>query len=143
MRACSSCGVVKEEDEFNWRWQDRGIRWGICRECQRKQKTNWYERHKDIYGPAKNARTRASRVAARQYVFDYLSTHPCVECGENDPMVLEFDHIGSKRKTIAELIRDGASIQSLQREIDQCQVMCANCHRRKTMKARGWFRSRQ
>ena len=143
MKRCSHCGEEKDDQEFNWRWQALGKRWGICRICQRKQKNAWYQRHKEEYGPAKNERTKALRLAARQYIFDYLSAHPCVECGEPDPVVLEFDHIGPKRKAIAELIRDGVSVDALQQEIAQCQVLCANCHRRKTMKEHGWFRSRQ
>jgi len=41
----------------------------------------------------------------RTYVTEYLRTHPCVDCGESDPMVLTFDHVrGKKTMDIAELI---------------------------------------
>jgi 5-methylcytosine-specific restriction endonuclease McrA len=64
-----------------------------------------------------------------------------VKCGESDPVVLEFDHIKGKEEEIARLIADGASIQRFEKEMSRCQVLCANCHRRKTSKDRGWFRS--
>jgi 5-methylcytosine-specific restriction endonuclease McrA len=141
MKQCTHYWEWKDESEFNWRIT--GVKlWGICRECQRKQKTDWYDQHKEEMREAKNQRTRDMRDAARQYVFDYLSTHPCVECGESDPMVLEFDHLGEKDSTIAKMVVSGTSIATIQREIDKCQVLCANCHRRKTTQERGWFRSK-
>lgn len=142
MKQCTHCWKWKEESEFNWRIAGAKL-WGICRECQRKQKVEWYHEHKEENREAKNQRTRDTRDAARQYVYDYLSTHPCVECGERDPRVLEFDHVGAKTKTISEMITDGTTVATIQREIDKCQVLCANCHRKKTSRDRGWFRSRR
>ncbi len=67
--------------------------------------------------------------------------HPCVQCGESDPMVLEFHHLGGKEKEISFMITGGYPIAKIQAERDKCQVLCANCHRRKTVKERGWFRN--
>jgi hypothetical protein len=30
------------------------------------------------------------------YLLDFFKTHPCVDCGEQDPIVLEFDHLSDK-----------------------------------------------
>ncbi len=141
MKQCTHCFSWKEESEFNWRIT--GVKlWGICRECQRKQKLDWYYEHKEEIHDAKLQFNRDRRDAARQYVFDYLSVHPCVDCGESDPRVLEFDHLGDKDTTIARLVAAGSSIATIQREIDKCEVRCANCHRKKTSDERGWFRSK-
>jgi hypothetical protein len=62
-----------------------------------------------------------------------LSTHPCVDCREDDIIVLEFDHVrGSKRKELSRLVNAGASVASLLAEVEKCEVRCANCHRRVT-----------
>lgn len=66
----------------------------------------------------------------RQYVWDYLKEHPCVKCGENDPVVLEFNHIDPSMKEglVSDFIYKSRT--KLINEIEKCEVMCANCHRR-------------
>jgi 5-methylcytosine-specific restriction endonuclease McrA len=113
-----------------------------CRDCQRVYRKNWYEKNKASHLEKVAVRQREVILRARQFVWDYLSMHPCVECGENDPVVLEFDHItGSKRKTVTELAGQGYSLETVKKEIAKCQVLCANCHRQKTSKELGWFRA--
>ncbi len=63
---------------------------------------------------------------------EYLACHPCVGCAESDPLVLEFDHLQNKRANVSQLTAAGWSIRRLQREIDLCEVVCVNCHRRRT-----------
>ena len=38
------------------------------------------------------------RNEAKTFVQEYLSTHPCVDCGETNPIVLEFEHVRGKKK---------------------------------------------
>jgi hypothetical protein len=78
----------------------------------------------------------------REYVYRYLLSNPCVDCGENDPVVLEFDHVGRKSYGINRLITNNCSLDRLVAEIAQCQMRCANCHRRKTIKQFGSYRLR-
>jgi 5-methylcytosine-specific restriction endonuclease McrA len=87
--------------------------------------------------------TVKNRQKLKDYVSDYLSNHPCVACGETDPVVLEFDHIKGKEAAIAELVYRNAPLSRLQEEIEKCQVLCCNCHKRKTAKERGWYRCRE
>jgi hypothetical protein len=83
------------------------------------------------------------REMAREYVYQYLLTHPCESCGEADPRVLEFHHTGDKEKAVSELVAGGYSIETIQAEIDKCSVLCSNCHRKLTMNDRGWFRGKK
>lgn len=89
----------------------------------------------------------ASRVKRRDkhrgLVVEYLLTHPCVDCGEPDPVVLEFDHIDPETKTeaVCQLVTN-RSWERIKEEIDKCEVRCANCHRRKTHIQFGWWGGR-
>ncbi len=137
---CVTCLKWKEPEEFNWRNQALGIRHPTCRECHKPFRKNWYEDNKETHLANVKERKHKNRDIAREYVWDYLSTHPCVDCGETDPIVLEFDHVNGKRADVSRLVADGASIARIQEEINFCLVPCSNCHRRKTSKDQGWFR---
>ena len=77
---------------------------------------------------------------ARVFVDDYLASHSCIKCGEPDVVVLEFDHRdpSSKIKDVSKMIQDGNSLIKIAAEIVKCDVLCANCHRRKTVAQFGW-----
>jgi hypothetical protein len=82
------------------------------------------------------------RQRAREYVYSYLATHFCVDCGENDPIVLEFDHVrGVKTCSVSDLLGKSAGLAKVQEEVGKCVVRCANCHRRKTARDGGWTRA--
>ncbi len=141
MKQCAACGEFKSEEEYSFRYKAQGKRWGTCKECQKKQKRKWYERNKETH--IKNAweNKKKAREKAREFIWDYLLTHPCIDCGESNPVVLEFDHVrGNKRMEVANMVRQGYAISTIQKEMDKCVVRCANCHRIKTHKKRGWWR---
>lgn len=77
------------------------------------------------------------RQRNRDWVREYLRTHPCVDCGEDDPVCLDFDHIGdNKVLDVALLVQRAYSLKRIQEEIAKCNVRCANCHRKITAKRR-------
>lgn len=63
----------------------------------------------------------------------------CLDCGELDFIVLEFDHRDPTTKSFS--ISDvGAtvSMKRLKEELQKCDVVCSNCHRRRTAKYYNW-----
>ena len=76
-------------------------------------------------------------------LYKYLSTHPCVNCGEDDPVVPEFHRLRDKVMDVAAMGGAGYSLETIQAEIDKCVVLCANCHRKLTTDERGWFRGKK
>jgi hypothetical protein len=79
-------------------------------------------------------------AAARRFITRFLAEHPCVDCGEADTGVLDFDHIGDKSSLVSALVAWGAPRAKIEAEVAQCQVRCANCHRRVTARRAGWSR---
>lgn len=78
-----------------------------------------------------------ARQKKRDWIAGYLANHPCVDCGEPDPIVLEFDHVrGEKRFNIADAVSKGVSLDTMIAEVAKCEVRCANCHRRVTYRRR-------
>jgi hypothetical protein len=55
----------------------------------------------------------------------------CVDCGVNNHIVLDFDHLHDKKYNISRMIHDGFSWAAIKKEIAKCEV-CANCHRIRT-----------
>jgi len=141
MKKCATCGELKPEEEYVFRNKLLGRRWGTCKSCQSVQRKRWYQKNKDSHKKTVRKNKKRMIAEAQAYIWDYLSTHPCVDCGESNPVVLEFDHVrGRKKKAVGDLARQGYSIEAIQKEISKCVVRCANCHRVKTHKERGWFR---
>lgn len=141
MKQCAVCGEFKPIEEYSYRNKLLGRRWGTCKSCQSVQQKEWYKNNKARHKETVKRNRQKTIAEAQQYIWDYLSTHPCVDCGESNPIVLEFDHIrGRKKKAVGDMARAGYSIGAVQKEIEKCEIRCANCHRIKTHQERGWFR---
>ena len=84
------------------------------------------------------------RIKIRRQLFEFLSKKKCVDCGEKDPIVLEFDHKRSKDKfkIVGKMLSGHYSWSSVLSEIGKCDIRCANCHRRKTYREqKSWGRT--
>jgi hypothetical protein len=84
----------------------------------------------------RNARFREHLKENREYILEYKCTHPCVDCGEPDPIVLNFHHLNRREKKapVARLLTGYWSMKVIVSEIEKCIVLCANCHRRRHYK---------
>ena len=70
------------------------------------------------------------------FLLEYFKQNPCIRCGEEFPLLLDFDHIvGNKFKSVSTLL-GSYSLDRAKQEIKKCQVLCGNCHRKKTKKER-------
>jgi hypothetical protein len=128
--------------EFSWTCEARGIRHVYCRDCMRSYMREHYLRNKETY--IRHAKMNSARYTEinRRRCWEYLSEHPCIDCGESDPMVLEFDHRERAHKRIAvSLLLRAGPWRNVLSEIRKCDVRCANCHRRRTAIQLSWSKT--
>jgi hypothetical protein len=130
---------TKDETDFAFRSKAHAVRRSVCLECQRSYWRAYYRRDRLGRGERRRRSNATYRERNRIRVLDYLKTHPCVDCGEKDAVVLEFDHVrGVKLGDVSVLTRSAISWRRISAEIEKCEVRCANCHRSKTAKHLAW-----
>jgi hypothetical protein len=133
VKRCGRCKKELPESSFN---RSGGARQHWCRECFRA-----YFRNRGAVHRAQVAVTReAKREPLRRRLLEHLAMHPCADCGERDLRVLEFDHVDAKQESIGGMLNRGVPLHVLEGELDRCDVVCANCHRRRTARRAQWSR---
>lgn len=137
-KRCSTCGEVKPLDDFHRNRSKPDGRQAACKPCNIERNKRWYREHPEARATRMDGYATARRVKAATWLYRYLLEHPCVDCGESDPVVLEFDHLRDKVRAISTML--GSSRQRIEAEIAKCEVVCANCHRRRSARRGGWFR---
>jgi hypothetical protein len=70
------------------------------------------------------------RVVAHDYIWQTKCRLCCKRCGETNPIVLVFHHRDPTAKELcpADMVRDKWGPTRIQKELDKCDVLCANCH---------------
>lgn len=138
MKTCGKCKVSKSFDEFSKNKSKADGLQGLCKICKGISQRKYYTENKTTYQQQSSIARAARKKLVRQFVIDYLVKNPCVDCGQTDVHVLEFDHVrGTKVSGIGRMISDGLSTVRVQKEIDKCEVRCCNCHRKATFSRAG------
>ena len=137
MKTCTACNIKKPLDDFQKRASAKDGHTNLCKPCKREYDKNYYKGNTHRKDYIKANREKSLRNA-ELYILEYLLKNPCIDCGEPDPIVLEFDHIDPSIKDGAISILKRSSLSRVKKEIKKCEVRCANCHRRKTAKQFGW-----
>jgi hypothetical protein len=134
-KVCRRCKEEKSIDEFNWKVTGKSKQ-TYCKICQSSYTKEHYHNNKQPY----KDRIKQRHVIFKDLIYNYLSIHPCVDCGETDPVVLDFDHRDSKKHLVT--LMDDFSVENVLAEISKCDIRCANCHRRKHSKESGSYKIR-
>jgi hypothetical protein len=140
LRKCSRCGELKTFEDFSGRRKKVGQRDSLCRPCRSANGREHYLANRPRYIEQARIQKQALQLERTTYLLTYFETHPCVDCGERDPVVLEFDHLRDKSFAIGPAL-SRRSWQAILDEMEKCEVVCANCHRRRTARRRGSLRA--
>ncbi len=111
--------MAQDASEFPIRDARTGRVHTICRACRRGYCRSYYWRNNTEVKARKRERLKALRARNRSFVEDHFLTHPCIDCGLLDPLVMEFDHVrGRKRTDVSTLVRDAAALAVIRAEIE-------------------------
>ena len=141
MKKCTTCKEEKELCFFNKNKTKSDGYNNICRECSNQRSKKYYNENKEHHKSIIYKRNIKIRNENRSKLYEFYLVHPCVDCGEKNPVVLEFDHKNSVEKiaNVSNLLDN--KWETIQKEIDKCDVRCANCHRIRTAKQFGWYKN--
>ena len=136
-KKCARCGVLKPLEDFNRLTKSPDGRQWNCRACN----AAWHADNKAHQNKLIQQRNRRVRRENQLRLLEYLQQHPCVDCGETDPLVLDFDHVRDKVAAVTRIAWT-STWTKVRAEIEKCEVRCANCHRRVTASRDRTFRWR-
>lgn len=96
----------------------------------------WYPLNKDKH----ISYVRRNKQRVTEFIDAYKRDRSCIDCGflgKEFPYVLDFDHLEggvTKKFNIGSWSRSVLSVEAIEREIAKCELVCANCHRKRTFK---------
>ncbi len=93
---------------------------------RREYRRKWYK--ENSLGQRNSVKRRKKKV--QEWFMKYKSNLSCSKCGENHPATIDFHHKGKKENQVAQMAHWGYAIENIKKEIDKCQILCANCHRK-------------
>lgn len=122
----------------------------ICKYCK-KDKNDFPKAH-EINGKIYYRKRCQQCYVASKYLrrkkikkqfIEYKKELKCNRCDNGDYRVLEFHHINDNKEfNISEMLR-GHSFENILKEIEKCEILCANCHRihhyDEKIKKPGWW----
>lgn len=129
MKLCTVCKQTKPLTDFNKKSTNKDGYQTLCRLCSNERSRNYYKNNHELHRQNVKRNTQAAAKVAREFLVQYFTEHPCVDCGFSDIRALEFDHVrGERRAGVAAMARSGYSMAAIQEEIAKCEVRCKNCH---------------
>jgi hypothetical protein len=118
---------------------DMSKRSGLCKEHRRQYSKDYYQKNKEVIKAKNLTHNRNSRERNRAWLIEFLRTKECIDCGNKDIEVLQFDHRDQATKTKMVYQYLGASLARMQEEIKKCDIRCANCHIKRSRRQLGWW----
>jgi hypothetical protein len=136
---CSPCNSDLDIDEFRIDNKKTGRRHSCCKECQKKYAKKYYKEYYSVHIDEYTKTRKHRRRTTQEKIFELLVDKHCVDCGESNPLTLDFDHVSGKKVfSISKSYHKRWEI--VEKELQKCIIRCANCHRIKTAKERNHAR---
>lgn len=108
----------------------RGCRCAACTTANADSKRAW-RRRSPVMAAKENARSFALKRLKSQWVWQYKAAQGCADCPERDPVCLELHHRDPSVKEGDVSAMYSHSWEAIRAEVAKCDVVCANCHRKR------------
>ncbi len=107
-------------------WRDKN------REKLNKCKREYYYRNLDKEKSRIRKTNAIRKLELKEWFDDYRSNLSCARCDENHIACLEFHHIDPSEKEVevGRAVTNGWNKERIIKEMEKCEVLCSNCHRK-------------
>jgi hypothetical protein len=140
LKKCSKCGENKQFSSFYFRKKGprKGQYYEKCKDCMKIRGREYYHKNHNRQLNLAINRTRKYLNAGLTFLAKEKNK-PCVDCGKYfPPWVMDFDHKDKKLKFAnVAWLRRFHDLAKVKKEIEKCEIVCANCHRNRTFKLSG------
>lgn len=130
MKKCPTCKETKPYSDFS---KNKGKKDGFschCRGCKKEYQARWYRKNSTRHKANTRRRTSMYENEIRTLFDSCKAKSGCADCGEKNPIVLDFDHVnGIKEFNLSWGLQKKFPMHRILAEIKKCEVRCANCHR--------------
>lgn len=136
-KKCVSCNENHELEMFSFKNQKENIRHNKCKNCQRLYCKKRYLLLKQTYKDKAKVNNEKYKERNREILSSYKNAIPCKDCNNfYPPYVMDFDHLPNyeKFKNLSRMKNSSYSVETIRKEIEKCDLVCANCHRIRTWK---------
>lgn len=131
-KKCGKCEEWKLFAEFSMKLKSRA---SSCKKCIASYGKEHYKKNRSKYIERAKINEEVSIKRNRAFVRALKELNPCMDCGIKYPYyVMDFDHRerSTKRADVSDLTKQAFGLETIQEEIDKCDLVCANCHRKRT-----------
>lgn len=134
MKQCNRCKQLLSLIEFSSKGKDKYQ--AYCKPCAREYGRENYHKNREANAEKQKASKKARMDVIKADIRKLKEETPCLDCGVFYPFYcMDFDHVNGKKTThISEMIQQGAARWKIFSEITKCEIVCANCHRKRTFK---------
>jgi formate-dependent nitrite reductase cytochrome c552 subunit len=100
-----------------------------CRDCHNQRQKEYYKKN-----PRSTNESHQRRKALIRDMVIEAKRKPCADCHKEYPYyVMDFDHVrGEKKFNLSVAAVKMRSLETVRKEIEKCDILCANCHRERT-----------
>jgi hypothetical protein len=138
-KICSTCKKNQKASQFR---RIKGYLVSPCHTCRREYQRQWAaqnpakvkaaaEKWKKNHQEYLRLAARNRRLKTLEYA-RFRQGLKCLKCGEDHPACIDFHHRdpATKEFNISQGWRWGYPLERLKKEIEKCDILCSNCHRK-------------